>query len=139
MNALRRQEEEEERRPGINLGRGRGVISRFRNWERVPGRENNSMFMGRSRSFPVPPQTDTIRKQPHTWPHCLTSGFEYVAPNSHFPQRNQPPVPPYFYLALSLPKLLSLSSITTTPTLSQEWYRKYLLRVFLTLRMGAHT
>ena len=90
MNALRRQEEEMERRPGINPDRGRGVISRFRNWERVPGRENNSIFMGRSRSFPVPPQMDTIRKQPHTQPHCLTSGFGYMAPNSHFPQRINP-------------------------------------------------
>ena len=61
MNALRRQEEEMERRPGINPGRGRGVNVRFRNWERVPGRENASMFMGRSRPFLAPPQVH-IRK-----------------------------------------------------------------------------
>ena len=33
-----------ERRPGINPGRGRGVDARFRNWERVLGRENASVL-----------------------------------------------------------------------------------------------
>ena len=55
INALRRQEDDMEGRPGINLGRGRGVNVRFRNWERVLGRENASMFMGRSRPFLAPP------------------------------------------------------------------------------------
>ena len=49
MNAIRRQDEEMERRPEINLDRERGVNARFRNWERVLGRENVSVFMGRSR------------------------------------------------------------------------------------------
>ena len=89
MNALRRQEEEMERRPGINPGRGRGVDARLRNWERVLGRENASVFMGRSRSFPAPPQAN-IRKQPHTQPCCLTLGFrsqgQPMAPTPHFLQ-----------------------------------------------------
>ena len=91
LNAARsRREEEEERRPGVNPNMGKGVISRFKHWERVPGRENNNnMFMGRSRSFPVPPPVE-IRRQPHTQPCCLTSGFGYMAPNSHFPQRINP-------------------------------------------------
>ena len=55
--ARRRREEEEERRLGVNPNMGRGVIPRFRHWERVLGRENNNnMFMGRSRSFPLPLQ-----------------------------------------------------------------------------------
>ena len=99
MNAMRREQEEMERRPGVNPGRGRGVILRFRNWERVPGRANN-MFMGRSRSFPVPPQTDAIRTQPHTQPHCLTLGYrsqsQSVAPN---PQVS----PNIFSISLSCP------------------------------------
>ena len=86
MNAMRREQEEMERRPGVNPGRERGVISRFRNWERVPGRGNNNMFMGRSRSFPAPPQTDAIRTQPQTQPRCLTLGYrsqsQPVAPNT---------------------------------------------------------
>ena len=50
MNALRRREEEMERRPGVILDRGRGVNPRFRReGERVLGRENVSIFMGRSR------------------------------------------------------------------------------------------
>ena len=89
LNAARR-EEEEERRPGVNPNMGRGVIPRFRHWKRVPGRENNNnMFMGRSRSFPAPPPVEVIR-QPHTQPHCLTSGFGYMTPNSCFPQRINP-------------------------------------------------
>ena len=64
MNALRRREEEMERRPGIIPDRGRGVNARFKSeGERVPGRENVCVFMGRSRQFPVPPQVE-IRKHP---------------------------------------------------------------------------
>ena len=45
MNALRRREEEMERRPGVIPDRGRGVNSRFRSeGERVPGRENVKCF-----------------------------------------------------------------------------------------------
>ena len=88
MTALRRQEEEMERRPGINPGRGRGVNARFRNWERVLGRENASMFLGKSRPFQAPPQVN-IRKQPHTQPCCLTLGFrsqdQPVALTPHVP------------------------------------------------------
>ena len=49
MNALRCREEEMVRRPGVIPGRGRGVDARFRNGEKVPGRENICVFMGRSR------------------------------------------------------------------------------------------
>ena len=91
-----------ERRPGINPGRGRGVHARFRNWERVLGRENVSMFMGRSRPF-LPPSQVNIRKQPHTQPHCLTLGFrsqgQPVAPTPHvfpnvIPQSHPNPILP---------------------------------------------
>ena len=95
MNALRRQEEEMERRPGINPGKGRGVNTRFRNWERVPRRENANMFMGRSRPFLAPPQVNAIRKQSHTQPCCLTLGYrsqnQPVAPTSHVSPNAIPP------------------------------------------------
>ena len=50
MNTLRRREEEMEKKPGVIPDRGRGVDARFRNeGERVPGRGNICVFMGRSR------------------------------------------------------------------------------------------
>ena len=95
----RREAEEEERRPGINPFLGRGyiqVVPRFNQWERVPGRNSNiNMVRGRSRSFPVSPP-NIFRQQPHSQPCFLTAGFGYVAPNAHFPSRNQPPILPYF-------------------------------------------
>ena len=97
MNALRRREEEMERRLGIIPDRRRGVDSRFRSeGERVLGRENVSVFMGKSRQFPAPPQIN-IRKQPHTQPCCLALGFgsqgQPVAPAPCFSKYHSP-VPP---------------------------------------------
>ena len=64
LNAVRRRREEEmeERRPGINpfLVRGiRPVVPWFNHWERVPGNNNYGYAaQGRSRSFSAPPQPD---------------------------------------------------------------------------------
>ena len=94
MNALRRREEEMERRPGVIPGRGRGVNARFRSeGERVPGRENICVFMGRSRQFLAPPQID-IRNQPHTQPHCLALGSR---------SQSQTVAPPPIFLKIPLP------------------------------------
>ena len=94
INALRQREEERERGPGVIPGGGRGVDVRIRNdGEKVPGRENNFVCMGRSRCFPTPPHVE-IRKQPHTQPCCLALGFRFqsqpVAPTSHFPRSTTP-------------------------------------------------
>ena len=55
----RREEEIEERRPGINplIGRGiRPMVNRFNHWEGVRGNHNYGYAaQGRSRSFPTPP------------------------------------------------------------------------------------
>ena len=52
MNALRRREEEMERRPGVIPGRGRGVDARFRSeGERVPGSENVFLWVGADNSW----------------------------------------------------------------------------------------
>ena len=88
MNGLRRIEEERERGPGVIPGRGRGVDIRTRNdGEQVPGRESNSVFMGKSRQFPAPIDTE-IRKQPYTQLHCLVlasrSQSQPVAPTPIF-------------------------------------------------------
>ena len=122
LNAARRREAvEEERRPGVNPFLGRGIIPivpGFRHWERVPGGDNNSnMLRGRSRSFPAPPQ-NVIRQQPHSQPFCLTSGFRYVAPNAHFPQRINPPSHPTFNPPCPCQNHCPLSS--TTPTLTPQ-------------------
>ena len=124
MNAMRREQEEIERRSGVNPGRERGVISRFRNWESVPGRGNNNIFMGRSRSFPAPPQIDAIRTQPHTQPCSLTLGYrsqsqpEASKPSSSSKYLVHYPVLPQSYSTLPLFKSLPLSS--TTPPFPQN-------------------
>ena len=95
VNAMRRRREEdiEERRPGINplIGRGiRPVVPRFQHSDRVPGGNNynyNHMARGRSRSFPAPQPYLEIRRQPYSQPHCLAAGFGHVAPNAQFPPR----------------------------------------------------
>ena len=89
MNALRRREEEIERRLGIIPDRVRGIGPRFRSeGERVPGRYNVSVFMGRSSQFPATPHIN-IRKQPNTQPHCLALRFG---------SQGQPVAPPPMFL-----------------------------------------
>ena len=96
LNAARRRGEEgiEEWRPGANpfLWRGiRPVVPRFIHWERVQGCSNNvNMAHGRGRSFPAPPQA-IIKRQAHSQPCCLMAGFGYVAPNTQFQPRINPP------------------------------------------------
>ena len=111
--ATRREEEIEERRPGVNpfLGRGiRLVVPRFVHWERVPGNNNNvNAAQGRSRSFPAPPQPN-IRRQPHSQPCCLTAGFGYVAPSAQFQPRLNP-LPP----CVNLPCPCHLSPLHPLP------------------------
>ena len=95
MNALRRREEgEEERRPGVIPLLGRGIVlvePRLNQQERVPGRNGNiNTARGRSRSYPAPPP-NILSSQPHSQPHCLAAGFGYVAPNAQFlPRLNSP-------------------------------------------------
>ena len=109
LNAARRRREngEEERRPGVMplIGRGiRPVVPWFQHWDRVPGGNNynyNYSTRGRSRSFPAPQPYLEIRRQPHSLPHCLAAGFGHVAPNAQFPPRlNSPPLcapnPPHY-------------------------------------------
>ena len=101
MNAERRRENgEEERRPGVMplLGRGiRPVVPQFQHWDGF-WEENfnyNYMARGRSRSFPAPQPYLEIhyRRQPHSLPHCMAAGFGHVAPNAQFPSRlNCPPL-----------------------------------------------
>ena len=101
MNAERRRREngEEERRPGVMplLGRGiRPVVPRFQQWDGFQA-ENfnfNHMARGRSRSFPTPQPFLQIhyRTQPHSLPCCLAAGFGHVAPNVQFPRLNSPPL-----------------------------------------------
>ena len=94
MNAerTRRENGEEERRPGVMplLGRGiRPVVLWFQHWDGF-WEENfnyNYMARGRSRSFPAPQPYLEIRRQPHSLPHCMAAGFGDVAPNSQFPPR----------------------------------------------------
>ena len=91
MNAERRRREngEEERRPGVMplLGRGiRPVVLQFQHWDGF-WEENfnyNYMARGRSRSFPTPQPYLEIhyRRQPHSLPHCMAAGFGHVAPNA---------------------------------------------------------
>ena len=101
LNAARRRREngEEERRPGVMplIGRGiRPVVLHFQHWDRVLGGNNynyNYSTRGRSRSFPAPQPYLEIRRQPHSLPHCLAAGFGHVAPNNRFPPRlNSPPL-----------------------------------------------
>ena len=98
LNAARRRRDngEEERRPGVMplLDRGiRPVVPHFKHWDRVPGENSyNYSTRGRNRSFPAPQPYLEIRRQPHSLPHCLAGGFGYVAPNAQFPPRlNCPP------------------------------------------------
>ena len=94
LNATRRRRQngEEERRPGVMplLGRGiRPVVPQFQHWDRVPGGNNynyNYSARGRSRSFPAPLPYLQIRRQPHSLPCCLAAGFGHVTPNAQFPQ-----------------------------------------------------
>ena len=95
VNALRRREEgEEERRPGVIPFLGRGIVlaePRSNQQERVPGRNSTiNTVRGRSRSYPAPPP-NIFRSQPHSQPCCLTAGFGYVAPNAWFPSRFNSP------------------------------------------------
>ena len=102
MNAKRRRREnrEEERRPGVMplLGRGiRPVVLWFQHWDGF-WEENfnyNYMARGRSRSFPTPQPYLQIhyRRQPHSLPCCMAAGFGHVAPNAQSPPRlNCPPL-----------------------------------------------
>ena len=100
VNSERRRREngEEERRPGLIPPAGRGIrplVPRFEHWEGLR-EENfylNNTARGRSRPFPVPWPFLQIhhRYQPHSLPHCLTGGFCHVGPNVHFPRINNPP------------------------------------------------
>ena len=101
LNAARwrRENGEEERRPGVMplIGRGiRPVVPQFQHWDRVPGGNNyncNYSTRGRSRSFPAPQPYLEIRRQPHSLPYCLAAGFGHVAPNAWFPPRlSSPPL-----------------------------------------------
>ena len=108
MNAARRRREngEEERRPGVMplLGRGiRPVVLQFQHWDGFPEENYNYNYStrGRSRSFPAPQPYLEIRRQPHSLPCCLAAGFGHVAPNAWFPPRlNCPPLctpnPPHY-------------------------------------------
>ena len=73
--------------------------------ERLLGRGNDFVFLGRSRSFPAPANIP-IRKQPCTQPHCLALGSrsqsQSTAPTSHFPQNNT--LPSHTNLFSSLPQ-----------------------------------
>ena len=122
MNALRRRKEEgeEERRPGEIPLLGRGIVPvepRLNQQERVPGRNGNiNMARGRSRSYPAPPP-NIFRSQPHSQPCCLAVGLGYVASNAHLLSRINPPIPPCFQLTLSLPESLPLPFPTpSTPS-----------------------
>ena len=95
MITLRRRREagEEERRLGVILFWGRGIVpvEPVVHQERVPGRNGNvNMARGRSRSYPESPP-NIFRSQPHSQPCCLTAGLGYVASNAHFPSRINPP------------------------------------------------
>ena len=100
MNAARRRREngEEERRPGVIpvLGRGiRPVVPWFQHQDGFPEENYNYNYSarGRSRSFPAPQPYLEIRRQPHSLPHCLAAGFGHVAPNAQFsPRLNCPPL-----------------------------------------------
>ena len=90
VNALRRRREEgqEERRPGVIPFLGRGIVladPRSNQQERVPGRNSTiNTVRGRSRSYPAPPP-NIFGSQPHSQPCCLTLGLCYMAPNAWFP------------------------------------------------------
>ena len=64
--------------------------------ERVMGRGNDFVFLGRS--FPAPANIP-IRRQPHTQPCCLALGSrsqsQSTAPTPHFPQSNTLPSCPH--------------------------------------------
>ena len=109
MNAERRRREngEEERRPGVMplLGRGiRPVVPRFQQWDgfRAENFNFSHMARGRSRSFPTPQPFLQIhyRRKPHSLPCCFAAGFDHVAPNVRFPRLNSPPLhasnPPHY-------------------------------------------
>ena len=127
LNATTRRREngEEERRPGVIplLGRGiRPVVPQFQHWDRVLGENNynyNYSARGRSRSFPAPQPYLEIRRQLHSLPHCLAAGFAHVAPNTQFlPRLNSLPLhapnPP-----CNVPPLLSLLKIRQIHKLNQ--------------------
>ena len=96
MNTLRRRREEgeEERRPGVIPFLGRGIVPvepNLNQQERVPGRNGNiNMARGRSRSYPAPPP-NIFRSQPHSQPCCLAMGLGYVASNACLLSRINPP------------------------------------------------
>ena len=96
MNALRRRREEgqEERRPGVIPFLGRGIVPvepRLNQQERVPGRNANiNTARGRSRSYPAP-LPNIFRSQPQNQPCYLAAWLGYVASNAHLPSRINPP------------------------------------------------
>ena len=122
MHAERRRREngEEESRPGVMplLGRGiRPMVPRFQQWDGFQQENFNLNYMarGRSRSFPTPQPYLQIhyRNQPHSLPCCLAAGFGYVAPNVQFPRLSSLPLcapnPPHY--VPPPPPLLKIKSL----------------------------
>ena len=98
MNAERRRENGEERRPGLMPPAGRGIrpiVPRFEHWG---GLQEENFYLhntarGRSRPFPAPWPFIQIchRFQPHSLPRCLSGGFGgYADPNICFLRINNP-------------------------------------------------
>ena len=104
ITAQRRREEEMQRGPGVIPNGGQGAHSRMsgNDGERVPGSQNNLVFLGRSRSFPAQADVPNIRRQPHTQPHCLALG-------SRFQSQSRAP-PPIFLKIITLPHLTPIFS-----------------------------
>ena len=103
LNAEQRRREngEEERRPGLIPPAVRGVrpvVPRFKHWG---GFQEENYYLdntarGRSRPFPAPQPFIQVhhRFQPHNLPHCLACGFGgYVDPNVPFSPRINNPLP----------------------------------------------
>ena len=97
----RRENGEEERRPGLIPPAGRGIRPVVPRFEHFGGfqEENfylNNMARGRSRPFPAPWPYIQIhhRFQPHSLPRCLACGFGgYADPNIPYSPRINNPLP----------------------------------------------